>query len=299
MAVVTRFAPSPTGDLHLGHAYAAAFARSLAWPAGGRFLVRIEDIDRARCREAFVERNLGDLRWLGLDWLDDPPVRQSARLPLYRAALGRLDELGVTYPCFCSRKTIRAEIEAAAGAPQAAADDGALAYPGTCRTLEPQRRAARFGRGEPYAVRLDVAAAGRITGPLHWLDRGRGPQTVPFVDLGDPVIARKDAATSYHLCVVVDDAAQGVTLVTRGEDLLPATHLHRLLYALLDLPVPDWWHHRLCRNAAGRRLAKRDGDSTIRALRAQGLGPDEVLALAGVETAIGDGAPVHPLSDPV
>lgn len=279
MTVVTRFAPSPTGDLHLGHAYSAWFARDVAACAGGRFLVRIEDIDTGRCRPAFIERNLDDLQWLGLAW-EQPVVRQSERMDLYREALRRLDDLGVVYPCFCTRKDIRAEIEAAAGAPHTVAPDGSAVYPGICRALDAAARDDRIAAGRSHALRLDAARARRLTGELSWTDRSHGRRTARLDQFGDVVIARKDNATSYHLSVVVDDAAQGVTDVTRGEDLLEATHVHRTLYALLDLPPPVWHHHRLCRDDQGRRLAKRQGDVTIRSLRERGVTPEQVLVMA-------------------
>jgi glutamyl-Q tRNA(Asp) synthetase len=279
MTVVTRFAPSPTGDLHLGHAYSAWFARDFAVRSGGRFLVRIEDIDAGRCRPTFIDRNLEDLLWLGLTW-DGPVIRQSQRMDLYRRALDRLDELGVTYPCFCTRKEIQAEIEAAAGAPHAAAPDGSLLYPGTCKAVEPAKRNNRIAAGLPYALRLDNDRARHLTGALTWTDQSQSRRTAASDRFGDVVIARKDVATSYHLAVVVDDAAQGVTHVTRGEDLREATHVHRLLYALLEEPPPAWRHHPLCLDDRGRRLSKRRGSETIRALRERGYTPDEVINMA-------------------
>ncbi|MCU0839856.1 MAG: tRNA glutamyl-Q(34) synthetase GluQRS, partial [Rhodospirillales bacterium] len=282
MTIVTRFAPSPTGDLHLGHAYAALFAYDAARRGGGRYLVRIEDIDAARCRPAFETRNLDDLAWLGLA-PDAPPVRQSQRLHHYRAAIEQLVGLGVTYPCLCTRTTIRAEIAAAAGAPQTPMVREPApqnVYPGTCRRLDAGLVRERLARGEPYALRLDAERATRVAGTLTWTDRVHGEAPVRLDHLGDVVIARKALATSYHLAVVVDDAAQGVTLVTRGEDLLSVTPLHRLLYALLRLEPPLWHHHPLCRDGAGRRLAKRSGALSIRALRERGLGPAAVLAMA-------------------
>jgi glutamyl-Q tRNA(Asp) synthetase len=285
--IVTRFAPSPTGDLHLGHAYSAIYAHDLAIKRVGRFIVRIEDIDGTRCREAFVERHLEDLAWLGLRW-QEPVVRQSARMGLYAAALARLDALRVTYPCFCTRSEIRAEVAAAQGAPQAHAPDGTFVYPGTCRGLDPGRRRALIEAGRACAIRLDVAKACRRTGSLVWHDRRRGAQTVDAGRFGDVVIARKDVAVSYHLAVVVDDAAQGVSEVTRGKDLFAASHIHRLLYGLLELPPPVWHHHPLCRDASGRRLAKRDNDTAIRSLRRSGLSADDVRAMAA---AMAEGRP--------
>jgi glutamyl-Q tRNA(Asp) synthetase len=270
--IVTRFAPSPTGLLHLGHAYAAAFAWRRAREAGGRFLLRIEDIDRGRCREEFATALIEDLRWLGLDW--DGAMRvQSQHLGDYRAALGRLEARGLIYPCFCTR----AEIAQALGAPQG--PEGPL-YPGTCRDLSPEERAARIASGAAYALRLDVARALAETGPLAWHDEAAGEVAADPLALGDVVLARKDAPTSYHLAVTVDDAAQGVTLVTRGADLFASTHVHRLLQALLDLPVPRWAHHPVLTDAAGRRYAKRDRALTLRALREAGRTPAEVLAMA-------------------
>jgi glutamyl-Q tRNA(Asp) synthetase len=276
--VVTRFAPSPTGDLHLGHAYAAWFAWDQAARAGGRFLLRIEDIDTARCRGRFVARHLADLAWLGLTW-DEPVLRQSERVPRYREALDRLHRLGVTYPCFCTRKEIADEIARAAGA-EALAPDAPPVYPGTCRGLGEQERARRQATGAAFAIRLDAGRALALTGPLTWTDAAAGRQAVDLARLGDVVIARKEVPTSYHLAVVVDDAATGVTHVTRGRDLFAATPLHRTLQALLGLPVPTWHHHPLVTDGHGRRLAKRDGDLGLRALREGGRSPVDVLALA-------------------
>ncbi|TVR97775.1 MAG: tRNA glutamyl-Q(34) synthetase GluQRS [Rhodospirillales bacterium] len=290
MTVVTRFAPSPTGDLHLGHAYSAMFARERAQSRGGRFLVRIEDIDGERCRAGFESRNLADLEWLGLT-SDEPPIRQSARTEVYRGALNRLERLGIVYPCLCTRKQIREEIARAGGAPQGAIGDGTGRYPGTCGRLDRTTGNARRAAGEPHALRLDGEAALALTGPLRWVDLRHGERAVDLCRLGDVVIARKEMPTSYHLAVVIDDAAQAVSEVTRGDDLLEVTHLHRLLQALLDLPVPVWHHHRLCRDRSGRRLAKRDGDTSIRALRQQGLTPAEVLERAAAAAETGSDRP--------
>lgn len=274
--IVTRFAPSPTGFLHLGHAYAALVAWRAARDEGGRFLLRIEDIDAARCREEFVAAILEDLVWLGLDW-DGPVRRQSAHLADYRAALDRLAARGLLYPCFCTRAAIKAEIAAAAGAPQGA--DSPL-YPGICRALGTDERAARLAAGEGFALRLDVGKALALTGPLFWEDEIRGRIAADAARQGDVVLARKDAPVSYHLAVTVDDALQGVSLVTRGVDLFAATHTHRLLQALLDLPMPRYRHHQLLTDAQGRRLAKRDRALTLRALREAGKTPAEIRVLA-------------------
>lgn len=262
--LTTRFAPSPTGRLHLGHAMSAVLSHDLARRGGGRFLLRIEDIDAGRSRAAFVDGILEDLRWLGLAW-DGPVERQSARMPLYAQALARLRAMGLVYPCVCTR----ADIAASASAPHGV--DGAL-YPGTCR----QR--ADLDLSGPHAWRLDVAAALARTGPLAWTDSRHGTETVGARPIGDVVLARKDIGTSYHLAVTVDDAAQGVTDIVRGADLFAATDVHRLLQALLDLPVPRYHHHRLIVDADGRRLAKRDGALSLAALRAAGASAADLVA---------------------
>jgi glutamyl-Q tRNA(Asp) synthetase len=276
---VTRFAPTPSGYLHLGHAYAALVAWESARAAGGRVLLRIEDIDRARCRPEFEQGILEDLRWLGLDW-DGAPVRQSERMALYDQALDRLDRLSVLYPCFCTRRRIRAEIAHAGQAPHG--PSGEAIYPGICRALGPDERRHRIGAGEPFALRLDVGRALSLTGPLTWRDLRAGLVEARPQAFGDVVLARKDVPSSYHLAVTVDDAEQGVTLVTRGEDLLEATHIHRLLQALLALPEPRYYHHNLIADSTGLRLAKRNRAVTLRTLRQSGRRPDEVWRLLGL-----------------
>ena len=243
MAIVTRFAPSPTGRLHLGHAYAALFAADRAARAGGRFLVRIEDIDRSRCRAEFEAGILEDLAWLGLEW-EEPVRRQSDHMDDYARALASLEERRLIYPCFCTRR----EIEAAATAPHG--PEGPP-YPGTCRALGEAEREARMARGDAYALRLAD---------------------------GDTVVARKDIRTSYHLAVVVDDALQGVSLVTRGEDLAFAVPVQNRLQRLLGLPVPAYEHHPVLTDGEGRRLAKRDRALTLQSLRESGVSPAEVRA---------------------
>jgi glutamyl-Q tRNA(Asp) synthetase len=273
MPEVTRFAPSPTGWLHLGHAYAALFAHEIA--KGGRFLIRLEDIDGTRARPDYEEAIFEDLAWLGLTW-ETPVRRQSDHFDDYRAALAKLEAQGVLYPCFCTRREIQEEIARASNAPQG--PDGPL-YPGTCRNRSMTERAERNGEGEAYALRLDVAkASSLISEDLVWQDRGRGRFKAQPGVFGDVVLARKDTPASYHLAVVVDDALQGVTLVTRGEDLLEATHLHRLLQALLGLPVPEWHHHRLITDENGKRLAKRDDVRSLRTLHMAGWTPERVKA---------------------
>lgn len=274
MIITTRFAPSPTGYLHLGHARSALFAAR----AGTRFLLRIEDIDATRCRPEFEAALYEDLAWLGLSW-ERPVRRQSEHFADYRAALDRLGALGLTYPCFCTRKEIQAEIARSPSAPQG--PDGPL-YPGTCRRLTPAARAARLAEGGDHAIRLDAAKAAALAGPLRFVERSGGSLAADPLLLGDVVLARKETPTSYHLAVVVDDALQGVDLVTRGRDLLPATHLHRLLQAVLELPVPEWHHHDLLLGPDGKRLAKRDGAVGLRALRETGHSPAEVRAMAGM-----------------
>jgi glutamyl-Q tRNA(Asp) synthetase len=273
--VVTRFAPSPTGYLHLGHVRSALEGWRAARAAGGRFLLRLEDIDHTRCRPKFAAAIVEDLAWLGLDW-DGPIRRQSEHFAEYRAALAGLDTAGLIYPCFCTRRDIRAEIARAGGAPQG--NEGAP-YPGTCRRLGAAERSARRAQRTDYALRLDAAAALTRTGPLAWVDDGRPVAAEPAA-LGDVVLARKEVPTSYHLAVTLDDAVQGVSLVTRGADLFAATHIHRLLQALLGLPTPHYRHHPLLSDAEGMRLAKRDGALTIRAMRQAGMTPAAILGAA-------------------
>ena len=278
-AVVTRFAPSPTGYLHLGHVRSALEGWRAARESGGRFLLRIEDIDRTRCRAEYSEAIVEDLGWLGLDW-DGPIRRQSEHFDDYRAALSRLEAAGLLYPCFCTRREIQAEIARAGGAPQG---EMGAPYPGTCRQLGTAERAARLNSAADYALRLDVGAALARTGPLDFVEEELGGVRRMEADpaaLGDVVLARKEMPTSYHLAVTVDDALQSVTLVTRGIDLFAATPIHRLLQALLDLPMPRYRHHPLLTDASGRRLAKRDRALTIRAMREAGMSAAEVLAAA-------------------
>ena len=273
MQPVTRFAPSPTGRLHLGHAFSAILAHDFARERGGVFLLRIEDIDPGRSRPEHVDAIIEDLQWLGLNW-DGEIVYQSERLDLYAAALERLKAMGLLYPCFCTRADIAASVSAphpgsgsGAGGP-----DGPI-YPGTCRGLP----ADAVNLKRPHAWRLDVEAAIRRAGPLHWLDHGRKVDAEPEA-FGDVVLARKDAPASYHLAVTVDDADQGVTDIVRGLDLFASTHVHRLLQALLGLPTPHYHHHRLLTDAAGGRLAKRHGAPTLADLRAAGADVSELVS---------------------
>ena len=278
--LVTRFAPSPTGRLHKGHAFSALAAHGLARRSGGRFLVRIEDIDPIRCTRENAEHILEDLAWLGLEW--EEPVRfQSEHLDDYAAAAARLQERGLLYPCFCTRRDIQREIEGAGQAPHGS--EGPL-YPGLCRRLSDGERAARLAAGEPHALRLDLEKALFSTGSgLVWHDTLHGPQRARPERLGDAVLVRKDIGTSYHLAVVVDDALQRVTDIVRGEDLFEATHLHRVLQALLDLPSPTYHHHPLLTDAAGTRLAKRDRAAPLRSLRESGMVANELRRELGFD----------------
>jgi glutamyl-Q tRNA(Asp) synthetase len=278
--IVTRFAPSTTGLLHLGHAFAALTARRM----GNAMRLRIEDIDTTRCRPEFEPPILEDLAWLGIAW-DGAVLRQSERFAAYATALDKLRAADPTYPCFCTRKEIQDEIARAGDAPSG--PEGHL-YPGTCRALSPAERGARIAAGAAYALRLDTAAAAKRTGPLTFTESGEGPNgehgTIA-VDphlFGDFVLSRKDTPASYHLAVVVDDAFQGVTLVTRGNDLHPAAHIQRVLQALLGLPEPRYAHHRLILDGHGRKFAKRDRSVTLKSLRESGVTPEAVRRRLGL-----------------
>ena len=296
--IVTRFAPSPTGLLHIGHAWSAILAHDRAREAGGRFLLRIEDIDGTRSRPEFIAAILRDLEWLGLDW-DGPVLLQSERLPFYAEALERLKVMGLLYPCFCTRAEIAASLSAPHG------DAGSI-YPGTCRHLTANERERRTA-GEQHAWRLDttkaIASLPSVTpdlfrGPpgkmeqnqeghhaaakwmpeqvrhdsdLKWHDEIAGNVIATPEIHGDVILARKDAPASYHLAVTIDDAAQGVTHIVRGRDLFAATHVHRLLQALLDLPTPVYRHHALLADATGERLAKRNKAPTLESMREAGV----------------------------
>jgi glutamyl-Q tRNA(Asp) synthetase len=282
--VVTRFAPSPTGWLHLGHVLAARHAWAAARASGGRFLVRLEDIDPARCRPEYAQGILDDLAWLGLP--PDGKVRvQSAHLAEYRLVLDALAARGLVYPCFCSRSAIARELAASAAAPHDGpagrrAPDGSAAYPGTCRHLAAGERARLAHEGAPHAWRLDMRAALEGAPVLRFVEHGWGAVTADPAPFGDVVLGRRDIPASYHLCVTHDDAVQGVTLVTRGDDLRPSTHLHVLLQHLMGWPTPDYAHHGLKLDASGGRLSKRDGALSVRALRQAGHDPASVLAMA-------------------
>jgi glutamyl-Q tRNA(Asp) synthetase len=274
---VTRFAPSPNGYLHLGHAFSALTAYRAAQAAGGRFLLRIEDIDLGRARPVFEQAIYEDLSWLGLEWAL-PVRRQSEHFDDYEAAITRLTDRGLTYPCFCTRKEI------AAGADMASVGPEGPVYPGICKHLTESQRATRFDNGDPSALRLDMAKALQMVAePLSWVEEGEGMVAADPASLGDIVLARKDIPTSYHVSVVVDDALQGVTHVIRGRDLYYATPVHRLLQMLLGLPQPTYHHHRLIEDDAGIRLAKSKGSPALKDLRAAGESPQAVMAALGLE----------------
>ena len=287
---VTRFAPSPTGLLHLGHALSAILSHDYARAHGGRFILRIEDIDTNRCRPEFVDAIFRDLDWLGLSW-DGEVRRQSEHFDAYRTVLDALMARDLVYPCFCTRSEIEAEIAASASAPHGpppAGPDGPL-YPGTCRRLTPAARATRLTAGHPHALRLDMAAAlaalGTVASDLSWTDMDAGPVKATPAIHGDVVLARKDVPASYHLAVTHDDALQGITHIIRGRDLEAATHLHRLLQALMGWPVPVWRHHRLLTDDQGRRLAKRTPGVRHADLREAGVTPAGIRRRLGLADA--------------
>lgn len=267
---ITRFAPSPTGLLHKGHAYSALMAYQAAQKRGGRFLLRIEDIDTTRCKPEFIDAIYEDLAWLGIKW--ETPVRiQSQHFANYQEALDKLKDMDVAYPCFCTRKDIQAEIAKSPSAPHG--PDGPI-YPGTCRNLSTEERLSRINSGEQHAWRLDLQAALEITGKdLSWQDEHAGNIKAKPELLGDVVLARKDTPTSYHLSVVVDDGLQGITHIIRGKDLFHATHIHVVLQQLLGLQAPLYSHHQLLLDENGERFAKRNKSVTLANLREQGLSP--------------------------
>ncbi len=286
--IVTRFAPSPTGFLHIGHAFSALCAWQAARENGGKFLLRIEDIDLTRCRPEFEQAIFEDLSWLGIGW-DTPVRRQSEHFDDYTRAIQELDVRGLVYPCFCTRQEIAAEIARAAAAPHADELFGGR-YPGICRTLSAEERTRRMAIGNAYALRLDCekALASIAAQDLTFEELGSGPdgqtgyQLAHPEWLGDIVLARKELPTSYHLAVVVDDGLQGVTLVTRGQDLFTATHIQRLLQALLGMRAPRYLHHRLILNRDGKKFSKRDSAVTLRSLRQSGASLDDIRRMIGM-----------------
>ncbi|SDT07482.1 tRNA glutamyl-Q(34) synthetase GluQRS [Bradyrhizobium canariense] len=289
---VFRFAPSPNGYLHLGHAYSALLNFDLAHQTGGSFLLRIEDIDATRCKPEFEAAIYEDLAWLGITW-EEPVRRQSRHLSNYRDAVEKLSARGLVYPSFESRAEIAKEIERLvtqreADGPWPRDPDGAPFYPGAAKLLSSGQRAAFLESGAPYALRLDMAAACAETGDLVWVERGQGPdgETGTVVARpqawGDVILARKETPTSYHLSVVIDDALQGVTDVVRGQDLFWSTSVHRLLQQLLGLPAPIYRHHRLMLDAAGQKLSKSTDATGLRELRAEGATPADIRRLVGL-----------------
>jgi glutamyl-Q tRNA(Asp) synthetase len=287
---VFRFAPSPNGFLHLGHALSALVNFEMARAAGGRLILRIEDIDQARCRPDYEQAIYEDLAWLGIEF-EQPVRRQSAHFDDYRAALARLEALGLVYPSFESRAEIARLVAERETHGWPRDPDGAPLYPGSARTLPDAERARRLAAGEPYALRLDMAAACNkpATGtPLTWRETGAGPADEtglivanPLV-WGDAVLARKETPTSYHLSVVIDDALQGVTHVVRGQDLFWATGVHRLLQVVLGLPEPVYHHHRLILDAGGQKLSKSTRATALRALREDGAAPADIRRMVGL-----------------
>jgi glutamyl-Q tRNA(Asp) synthetase len=279
---VFRFAPSPNGQLHLGHALSALLNRDLAREADGRFLVRIEDIDPGRSMPSFEAQILDDLAWLGLDW-EKPVRRQSEHLGAHEKALDELNRRGLMFPCFCTRGAVKA----AALGKGAVDPDGAPVYPGTCRDLSAGDRARHIRSGDPYVLRLNMAKALDAIGrPLSWTEIGQDGKakeiTADPAAWGDVVLARRDVRTSYHLAVVVDDAAQGVTHVVRGKDLYFATSVHRVLQTLLDLRAPVYRHHRLMLDGGGKKLSKSEGAESLRTLRSHGKAPADIRKLIGI-----------------
>jgi glutamyl-Q tRNA(Asp) synthetase len=289
MPPVFRFAPSPNGYLHVGHALSALLNAEMARATKGRLLLRIEDIDQARCRPEYEAAICEDLSWLGVEW-ERPVRRQSEHLDDYGGALARLQALGLIYPSFESRAEIARLVAAReAKAPWPRDPDGAPLYPGDAKQMPAAERARRIDAGEQYALRLDMEAALARTGPLTWSEAGAGPggetgTVAADVSIwGDVVIARKETPTSYHLSVVIDDAAQGVTDVVRGCDLFHATAVHRVLQALLGLPEPRYHHHRLVLDETGNKLSKSTRSTGLRELRARGASPSDVRRLAGLD----------------
>lgn len=273
--MITRFAPSPTGHLHLGHVYAAKVAHALAANSSGQYLVRFEDIDTTRIRPEFYSAIEKDLQWLGL-YSGSEPLRQSNRTQSYADILTTLRQQSAIYPCFCTRKDIQRESRAILNAPHG--PEGSH-YPGTCRRLSPETVSEKLQQGLIPSWRLDTTYLKETLPPLSFIDHEFGEITVDLDLLGDVILARKDIGTSYHIAVVADDAWQGITNVTRGNDLIHSTHIHRTLQHLLNYNSPSYLHHRLINNSQGKRLAKRDDAYSISQYRADGLSPNDMLAL--------------------
>ena len=282
--IIGRYAPSPSGNLHIGNAYSALFSWRTVRELGGKFLLRIEDIDLSRCREDFEQSIYDDLEWLGVDW-DGVVRRQSDNVLDFKRALAKLRQLGVLYPCFCSRSQIKLEASKRWGHHKSEGPLGVI-YPGTCQSLDPVIRRSRMQSGEDYAHRLNLSyamslAEEKLGGPLTWTDFYTGPQVCDPSNIGDPVLWRKDNPASYNLAVVVDDGLQGINLVTRGLDIYYATHIHRLLQVLLDIPAPVYIHHKLVNDHRGDRLSKTRGSTSIRHMRNTGMSRRDVFRMIG------------------
>ncbi|MBF0621679.1 MAG: tRNA glutamyl-Q(34) synthetase GluQRS [Magnetococcales bacterium] len=283
--IITRFAPSPSGYLHLGHAYSALLAYHTSQQQGGRFILRIEDIDIGRCRTEFDHAIREDLAWLGIHW-QEPVRRQSEHLDDYAAGLERLTAMGLLYPCFCTRKEI---IREAARANQAPHGPEGVLYPGTCRTRTDAERKQRIDASEPHALRLNMKqAVDLVAESLTWTDAEQGTIIADPLSFGDVILARKEAPTSYHLSVSLDDHLQGITHVIRGVDLFGSTHVHRLLQALLNLSTPTYHHHKLLNDEEGKRYAKRHKALTLRALRESGVTAEEIVQRVGLVDLMND-----------
>jgi glutamyl-Q tRNA(Asp) synthetase len=280
MRMITRFAPSPTGRLHLGHAYSALYAYKRSLEEHGTFILRIEDIDTTRCHKKFEEGIYEDLAWLGLKW-EEPVRRQSEHMDEYEEILTQLQERHLLYPCFCTRKEILEEAGRSARAPHG--PEG-VPYPGTCKGLSPAQRQQKIDQGQPYALRLDLEKAlEQVLSPLSWYDEIAGMQTATPEICGDVVLARKDIHASYHLCVTLDDHLQDITHIIRGEDLFYASHLHRLLQELLGYNTPCWHHHKLLTSEDGERLAKRDQSISLAYLREEeNRSPQDIMDMIGL-----------------
>ena len=269
---VTRFAPSPTGKLHLGHAYSALFSEKVARENNGVFILRIEDIDKTRCKQQYVDCILDDLNWLGVKWCDEVLI-QSTRIEQYQLASKKLLSLGVLYPCFCTRKEIASNSDVAN---RKLHNENNSLYPGTCRNLSDEEVSEKIRKRIPYSLRLNSAKAKEKVGKVYWSDHLSGLHEVDYDVMGDVVIVRKDIGTSYHLAVTVDDDFQGVNLVTRGLDLFESTHVHRVLQSLLDLDIPEWSHHELIRDSAGKRYSKSDQSLSLEKLRESGVSAKDI-----------------------
>ncbi|MDC0066175.1 MAG: tRNA glutamyl-Q(34) synthetase GluQRS [Verrucomicrobia bacterium] len=269
---VTRFAPSPTGKLHLGHAYSALYSEKIARENNGKFIVRIEDIDKTRCKKQYVDCILDDLNWLGVKWCDEVLI-QSTRIEQYQLASKKLLSLGMLYPCFCTRKEIASNSDVAN---RKLHNENNSLYPGTCRNLSDEEVSEKIRKRIPYSLRLNSAKAKEKVGKVYWSDHLSGLHEVDYDVMGDVVIVRKDIGTSYHLAVTVDDDFQGVNLVTRGLDLFESTHVHRVLQSLLDLDIPEWSHHELIRDSAGKRYSKSDQSLSLEKLRESGVSAKDI-----------------------